>query len=97
MLKTTKSDPRRTTKLQTIELHYANFADQLRWNHDRFTRLCSALGLTVHELGALVRLRMAETEKYLQRNSFPAPVELHLTLIERSIYPSPDAPIFPTI
>lgn len=90
-------DPRRTTKLFLIETHYEKLADDLEWNAERFRRLAQALGLTVHELGALCRLRLHQTESYMKSDSFPPPVELHLTIISRTIFPSSRPPVFPDL
>ena len=91
------NDPRRTAKLGLIEQHYANFAEALEWSPDRFRRLCAALQLTPYELGALVRLRPGDTEACLNRGSFPAPVELHLTIFERALFPNSQPPIIPSL
>ena len=90
-------DGRRTAKLALIEQHYANFAEELHWTTDRFRRLCAALKLTPYELGALVRMRVGDTEACLRRSAFPPAVELHLTIFERSLFPSSQPPVIPSI
>jgi hypothetical protein len=80
-----------------LVLHYERQAEALNWNASRFRRLASAMQLTVYELGAFIRLRITETEKCLTKNSFPSTVELHLTLIEQSVFPTSKPPIFPDL
>lgn len=95
--RTASKDHRRTVKLSLIEQHYANFDEELEWTVDRFRRLCAALRLTPYELGALVRMRVHQTETCLETNCFPAPVELHLTIFERAIFPNSHPPIIPAL
>lgn len=80
-----------------LVLHYERQAEALHWTAARYRRLASALQLTAYELGAFVRLRIHETEKYLTKNTFPPTVELHLTLIERTVFPTSKPPIFPDL
>jgi hypothetical protein len=87
-------DPRRSTRVLLFEEHYANL-DDLRWTVDRLRRVCAALQLTEFELGAMIRMRIPDMARCLQKNRFPPPIELHLTLIERSIFPNSKPPVFP--
>lgn len=96
MSKTT-NDPRRTTKLVLIELHYEQFKDELLWRAAKFRRLAHSLSLTNHELGAIVRLSIGETEKYLKYDRFPDPVGLHLAMIARLVWPNSAPPLLPDI
>jgi hypothetical protein len=89
-------DPRVTHKLRLIELHYAKLGDDLRWNAARYRRLAGNLVLTVYELGAILRLKPRAIDDYLSRDAFPPTVELHLTLLERALYPSSLPPVFPS-
>lgn len=90
-------DARITAKYRLIDLHYEAQADELRWTAHRFRRLAAALQLTTYELGALIRLRVHQTEGYLKKDAFPPPAELHLTLIERALLPSSKPPVFPSL
>jgi hypothetical protein len=90
-------DPRSSSKYRMLVLHYERQAEALNWSAARFRRLASALQLTAYELGAFMRLRITETEKYLTKNAFPPTVELHLTLIEQSVFPTSKPPIFPDL
>lgn len=89
------TDPRRTTRHLLFTEHYADRADELLWSVDRLHRLCAALQLTEWELGAMIRVSLCEMARYLRDNRFPAPVELHLTMIERSVLPTSTPNIFP--
>ena len=80
-----------------IESHYEALGDDLEWPPYRFERLANTLGLTIHELGALCRLTIGQTERYLKERRFPAPIELHLTLISRVVYPTARGPVFPDL
>jgi len=88
-------DPRRTSRVLLFEEHYANLGDELRWDVDRFHRLCAALQLTEYELGAMLRIRVQDTERCILKNRFAPPVELHLTLLERSVFPNSKPSVFP--
>lgn len=90
-------DPRYTSKLALIQAHYAKMGDQLEWSAARYRRLANALQLTVHELGAFFRIKPGELEKMLRRDKFPATVELHLTILERTVYPGGEQPVFPHV
>ena len=90
-----QSDPRRSTRHLLFTEHYADRADELLWSVDRLHRLCAALQLTEWELGAMIRVSLCEMTRYLRDNRFPAPVELHLTIIERSVFPTSTPTIFP--
>ena len=91
------NDPRRTARLVLFENHYANLGDELKWDADRFHRLCSALQLTEYELGAMVRMKIAEVGKSLSANRFSDSASLHLTLVERAVFPSTKPPVFPCL
>ena len=90
-------DAGHTAKHRLIDLHYEAQAEELHWTAHRFRRLAAALQLTTGELGALLRLRPHQTEGYLKKNSFPPTVELHLTMVERTVLPSSKPPVFPRI
>jgi hypothetical protein len=90
-------DPRRTSKFALIELHYERLSDDLRWNNTRYRRLCSALKLTEWELGAFIRCRISEIARWLRSDQYPATVELHLTLIEQTVFPTSKPPPFPPV
>jgi hypothetical protein len=90
-------DPRYTSKLRRIQLHYRGLAEELAWTPARFRRLAGILRLTVHEVGALIRLSPGQTDRILESGAFPPPVELHLTLIERTVFPSSTDPLFPDL
>ena len=92
-----EDDPRRTTRLFLIESHYEALGDDLEWSVRRFEHLAGTLGLSVWELGALCRLSISRTESCLKARKFPPPVELHLTLIARLVYPSSKPPVFPSL
>lgn len=91
-----KIDPRRSAQFLIFENHYANFGNEIKWSVDRLHRLCAAIQLTEFEVGALLRIKINEMMRYLQRNRFPAPLELHLTLLERTVFPSSKPSVFPT-
>lgn len=89
-------DVRNTIKRQLIELHFDELGAELVWTRVRYERLAALLGLTVYELGAAVRAKIPEVEKWLLRGSFPPAVELHLTFFERAAMRSPPKPpLFP--
>lgn len=90
-------DPRHTVKLALIQLHYQQIGDELTWNAAKFRRLANALQLTVHELGAFFRLSVSQTEGYLRRDTFPPTVELHLTLLARTVWFHDDSSVFPEL
>jgi hypothetical protein len=88
-------DPRRTSRFNLFENHYANLEDELRWNTDRVHRLCAALQLTEFELGAMIRMKIPEMVRSLRANQFSASAELHLTLLERAVFPNSKPSLFP--
>lgn len=90
-------DPRATAKYRLLLLHYRARREELHWTAARFRRLAAALQLTVHELGAFIRLRLGQTETYLTQDRFPETVELHLSLIERAVYPTSQPDLFPDL
>lgn len=90
-----ENDPRSTTKLRLIELHYEERAEDFRWNAERFRRLAEALQMTVYELGAYIRMSIGDTEAALRRDKFNRQAELHLALISRTLYPDSRPRIFP--
>ena len=90
-------DPRRTAKLALIQLHYEQISDELSWNAAKFRRLANALQLTVHELGAFIRLTPSQTEAHLRSDAFPPTVELHLTMVARTVWFHSEKPIFPEL
>lgn len=90
------TDPRRSTRVLLFEEHYAGLGEDLDWDVDRLHRLCSALQLTEFELAAMIRVRQTDMNRYLQKNNFPPTIELHLTLIERAIFPSSKPPVIPS-
>ena len=87
----------RTTKLALIELHYEQFKDELTWTAAKFRRLAHSLSLTNHELGAIFRMKPSETEKYLRRDRFPAPIELHLSMLARLVWVNSAPPLLPDL
>jgi len=89
-------DPRRSTRVLLFEEHYAGLGEDMEWNVDRLHRLCAALQLTEFEVAAMIRVRIADMNRYLHKNSFPPTVALHLTLIERAIFPSSKPPVLPS-
>lgn len=90
---TPKSDSRRSARVVLIENHYAGMG--LRWDADKYRRLCAALRFTEWELGALLRLRFTDVARHLAENRFPPTVELHLELIWRSILPNSRGSVMP--
>jgi hypothetical protein len=89
--------PYETTKRFLIQEHYRGIAEDLTWDVNRYRRLCAALQLTEAELAAFIRFPLAQLRQALRKNSFPETVELHLTLIERSVFPSSKSPVFPPL
>ncbi len=72
--------------------------DELHWTPERYNALCNALSLTVYELGAFVRARISDVDRWLKVRDFPPAVELHLTFIERVALKKPyDKSLFPPI
>lgn len=89
------SDPRYTAKLRLIQLHYEGMAERLDWTPSRFRRLAGGMCLTVHELGAFIRLTPSQTDLYLRKGAFPPPIELHLSMIEQTLLPTSKPSPFP--
>lgn len=92
-----RRDPEWSTRCFLIEDHYNSIAEQLDWDVNRYDRLCAALKLNRIELGAFLRLTPNLIRSYISRRRFPKPIELHLTLIERSIFYSSKPPVFPSL
>lgn len=92
-----KDDPRRTSKLALIELHYEQQDEYLHWTNSRYRKLASALQLTEYELGAFLRCRVMDVTRWLETNKYPPTVELHLTMIEQSVFPTSKPPPFPVV
>jgi len=90
-------DVRYTLKWHLIDAHYKTLEEDLHWTVPRYRMLCTGLSLTEHELGAFIRARVGEVERWLRLGEFPAPVELHLTLIERAVLKKPGQPLFPRL
>ena len=86
-----------TTKFFLITHHYELRKHELTWDVNRFRRLCNALNLTDQEMGAFLRVNPGVINAAVSRNRFPATLELHLTLIERSVFPTTTPPIFPAL
>lgn len=86
-----------TSKLALIRLHYEERKHELTWNAAKFRRLAHALQLTTHELGAFIRLNSADVDRYVHNDRFPPTVELHLTLLARTIWFHDETPIFPDV
>lgn len=97
MSRSKDADPRYTSKLRRIQLHYQGLGDELAWTPARFRHLAGLLRLTVHEVGALIRITPSQTDTYLRSGNFPPPVELHLTLIERTVFPPSTTSVFPDL
>lgn len=68
-----------------IDIHYAKLRIDQRWSWDRFLRLAGALRVTTGELASLVRLRHSLLVGAQERNQFPPPVALLLTLVEAHV------------
>lgn len=92
-----RSDDARTLKLELIEFHYERMGGELHWTSDRYRRLAAALQFTVHELAAFIRIKPRAIETMLRDGKFPPTVELHLSLIERTVFPTSKPPIFPNV
>lgn len=90
-------EPIETATLRFIQLHYRQRADELKWTTTRFKRLAAALQLTVYELAAFIRIPPSHIARHLAANKFPPTVELHLTLIENTVFPNRNPAIFPEI
>ena len=88
-------DRRKSAKLTRIEIHYESQSERLQWTNARYRRLCAALKLTEYEMGAFLRCRIADVEKWLRTNRYPPTVELHLTTIESVILPTSKPSVFP--
>jgi hypothetical protein len=86
-----------TIKESLIESHYENLEEELTWTKQRFLRLCASLQLTPGELARYLRCRPSDAEKWMRVGAFPGPVELHLTLIARAVWPNNGEPIFPCL
>lgn len=91
------NDPRRSAKFELIELHYDDLGDRLHWTNARYRRLCSAMQLTVYELGAIIRCRISDVDRWTLSNRYPSTVELHLTMIESTVFPSSGPDLFPPL
>lgn len=90
------NDPRVTAKVVLIRDHYEAIRDELDWGTARYKRLCSALGVTPYELGAVLRASVSDVERWLATGRFPKAVELHLTFMERAAYQDfHKQPLFP--
>lgn len=77
--------------------HYASIAEELLWTSNRLTRLCSALSMTPSEVAAVIRVTPGFLEGCRRANKFPPTIELHLTMMERVVFPSTNGPLFPPI
>jgi len=79
--------PNRASKHQTpaslrIDIHYAKLSLIRRWNWERFHRLASFLNVTYGELASLIALPHSLLDGIRERNYFPGPAALLLTLLE---------------
>lgn len=87
-----------SAKEDLIELHYERLGEELVWTAARVRRLCSGLQITYSELARFIRVRPCDINKWIRTDSFPPTVELHLTLIERAVFPSvTKPPVFPCL
>lgn len=82
--------PNRLSKHQTpaslrIDIHYARLSIVQRWNWERFHRLASFLNVTYGELASLIALPHSHLDGIRERNFFPGPAALLLTILEASI------------
>lgn len=87
----------RTARVLLIEQHYLDRRSELTWDRERFDRLCAALQVTPYELGAFLRMPPLTMKTCLKRGKFSGTVELHLTLLERTVFPASTPPIFPPL
>lgn len=87
-----------SAKEDLIDLHYERIGEELEWNAARARRLCAAMQLTFSEVARFIRVRPSDFNKWIRTDRFPPTVELHLTLIERAVFPSiTKAPVFPCL
>lgn len=82
--------PNQGSKLQTpaslnIDLHYAHLDVIRRWNWERYHRLAAFLQLTYGELASLICLPHSQLKGIRERNVFPGPPALLLTLLEAQV------------
>jgi len=54
-----------------------------KWNRTRIERLCGFLEITISELGSLILVPPKSMERYLKSGTFPGPVKILLTQMER--------------
>lgn len=85
----------RTTKEFLIQQHYENIKEELTWDTNRLIRLCAACGVTLSELAAAIRFDPGQMGRCASVNQFPPTVELHLTMIERTVFRLTKPPLFP--
>lgn len=56
------------------------------WTRERVHRLAALLGLTIPELGRMIRVIPCHFLRMTERGTFPGPVLLLLDLVERSSF-----------
>lgn len=91
-----RRSPDDTAQCFLIREHYRGLGRELDWDAARVRRLCQALQLTEFEVGELLRVPRCLWSRCLSHGRFQATVELHLTLIERAVFPNfLKGPVFP--
>jgi hypothetical protein len=65
-----------------IDIHYETLGLRKLWNRDRIERLCGYLRLSQAELASMVAVGHIRFDGYIQRNFFPGPLALLLTMLE---------------
>jgi hypothetical protein len=68
-----------------IDLHYARIGVIARWDWERFTRLALFLNYTPEEMASLICLQHSHLHGIRERNIFPGPAALLLTLVEAQV------------
>lgn len=86
--KADKRDPEYTTRCFLIDQHYEDRRADLTWDVPRLERLCKMVGMTPMEIAAFYRVPFPAMRGYLRDNRFPGMLELHLTILEQSVFPA---------
>ena len=68
-----------------FELHYAHLGVIDRWDRERYDRLCLFVALTRYELASLILWNHGQVAIACERNVFPGPVAMLLTLFEAQV------------
>lgn len=88
-IKLSDFSPHDTPATIAIDEHYQRIGLDRRWPVERTFRLCQLIGCTVHELGKLVLVDYATTDRFLRKGWYPAHIGLHFAHIEAALLYDP--------